>query len=487
MNSLTSSTPHLVQTLTSSLSQSTSPSESILALNCFNSYLSAGQLSHPELSILYPLLISHLSNPDTIVSACSAIEELIERSNGFSTTGGGGSGVTKFMNRSRCSELIEGWVSSQYVTSLIHSTVQEAREEGGAADEVDDDALAIFKLITTLSEYFISTYLFDAAPTTPNTPASLTLLSPPIHTLLSILITLTTFPGNSPDSSYTINELSNGSWMALQEYGADQGYTLNGIKEGGERGMREWEVYKGVFKALSEGLRARAVRPELREFMSWPKGSSARSAYSRRSCGLIRDTLSNRYQRCVQSLSKYGSDRYCSILLLCSEGGDASVVDRVSESADQRGSSSRGDRWFRGESALDSLSLYQQLIGLVNMTQGVGSYLLHSQLSIRMRSRHSTLKFPFLLDFLDRFHIYDPHLNLSILPILFLPSRSTPNPALSPSLPPNNLPQTTRILLNLVPLVPRSSMPSSSYSIRRLLFTRTQIDRTSREEFERSL
>ena len=179
------------------------------------------------------------------------------------------------MNRSRCSELIEGWVSSQYVTSLIHSTVQEAGEEGGAADEVDDDALAIFKLITTLSEYFISTYLFDAAPTTPNTPASLTLLSPSIHTLLSILITLTTFPGNSPDSSYTINELSSGSWLALQEYGADQGYTLNGVKEGGEQGMREWEVYKGVFKALSEGLRTRAVRPKLREFTSWPKGSSA--------------------------------------------------------------------------------------------------------------------------------------------------------------------------------------------------------------------
>jgi len=277
LDSLTSSTPHLVQTLTSSLSQSSSPSESILALNCFNSYLSAGQLSHTELTTLYPLLISHLSNPNTIVSACSAIEELIERSNGFSSLGGGGgggggSGVTKFMNRSRCSELIEGWVTSPYVTSLLHSTVQEAREEGGAADEVDDDAMAIFKLITTLSEYFISTYLFDSAPSLPNSPPSLTLLSPPIHTLLSILITLTTFPGNSPDSSYAINELSNGSWLALQEYGADQGFTLNGVKEGGEQGMREWEVYKGVFKALSEGLRTRAVRPKLTEFTSWPKG-----------------------------------------------------------------------------------------------------------------------------------------------------------------------------------------------------------------------
>jgi len=77
------------------------------------------------------------------------------------------------MNRSRCSELIEGWVSSPYVTSLLHSTVQEAREEGGAADEVDDDAMAIFKLITTLSEYFISTYLFDPAPSLPNSPPSL--------------------------------------------------------------------------------------------------------------------------------------------------------------------------------------------------------------------------------------------------------------------------------------------------------------------------
>ncbi|GAA6015280.1 hypothetical protein JCM11491_000997 [Sporobolomyces phaffii] len=263
MDSLRSSTPHLVQTLTTSLSPTASPSESTLALSCFNSYLSAGQLSHVELSTLYPLLISHLSNPLTIVAACSAIEELVERSNGFSSSGGG-SGVTKFMNRSRCTELIEGWVASQYVTELTRVTVEEALEE------TEDEAMAVFKLVSTLAEYFISTYLFDPPPPSPTAATPLTLLSPAVHTLLSMLITLSTFPGHSQDSSYAVNELANGSWMALQEYGADLGFTLNGQIEPG-RSQEEWQVYKGVWEALQRGLTNRAVRPKIDEFEAWPK------------------------------------------------------------------------------------------------------------------------------------------------------------------------------------------------------------------------
>ncbi|GAA5841296.1 hypothetical protein JCM3766R1_005019 [Sporobolomyces carnicolor] len=265
MSSLSSSTPHLVDTLTASLAPSatTSPSESILALSCFNSYLSAGQLSHLDLTTLYPLLIHHLTKSETIVAACSALEELVERSNGYSSSG---SGVTKFMNRQRVTDLIEGWVCSDYVRETTRLAVEEASED------VEDEPMAVFKLICTLAEYFISTYLFDPPPVSSTTSTSppLTLLSPATHTLFSILVALSTFPGHSPDSSYAINELPTGSWMALQEYGADLGFTLNGqIEEG--RTEEEWVVYKGVWNALKDGLRRRAVRPRLAEFETWPK------------------------------------------------------------------------------------------------------------------------------------------------------------------------------------------------------------------------
>ncbi|GAA5940498.1 uncharacterized protein JCM15063_002352 [Sporobolomyces koalae] len=264
MSSLSSSTPHLVQTLETSLASTntTTSTEAVLALSCFNSYLSAGQLSHVELTTLYPLLISHLSNSNTIVAACSAVEELVERSNGLS---GSGSGVTKFMNRNRCSELIENWVTSPYVADLVRTAVNDA---GEGADDVDDDAIAVFKLICTLAEYFISTYLFEPPPAAANS-APLTLLSPSVHTMLSFLITLSTFPGHSPDSSYTINEFPTGAWLALQEYGADEGFTLNGSVEAEKEG--QWQVYKGVWTALKDGLRSRAVKPPLSQFSTWPK------------------------------------------------------------------------------------------------------------------------------------------------------------------------------------------------------------------------
>lgn len=159
-------------------------------------------------------------------------------------------------------------VCSSYVTEMTRATIEEASED------VEDEPLAVFKLICTLAEYYISTYLFDPPPPSASTATSappLTLLSPSVHTLFSLLISLSTFPGHSPDSSYTINELPTGSWMALQEYGADVGFTLNGQFEEGW-GEAEWQVYKGIWNALKDGLRNRAVRPKLSEFQTWPKG-----------------------------------------------------------------------------------------------------------------------------------------------------------------------------------------------------------------------
>ncbi|GAA5900459.1 hypothetical protein JCM5296_001552 [Sporobolomyces johnsonii] len=268
MASLTSSTPHLVTTLTSSLSPSSSPSEINLALSCFVAYLNAGQLSHPELTTLYPLLTLHLASPSTVIAACSAIEELIERSSGLS----GSAGVTRFMNRQRTNDLIVGWATGQFVHSLTQQAIADASEGG----EPDDEAIAVFKLLCTLAEHFISSFLFEPPPassasSTLAPPLSLT--SPATHQLLTLLLALTTFPGYSPDASYMINELPTGCWMALQEFGADEGLVFGeGDGREGRHGREaEWEVYKGVFGALATGLRERAIRPREDEFGTWPK------------------------------------------------------------------------------------------------------------------------------------------------------------------------------------------------------------------------
>ncbi|GAA5962607.1 hypothetical protein JCM21900_001273 [Sporobolomyces salmonicolor] len=268
MASLASSIPHLVTTLSSSLSPTSSASEINLALSCFVAYLNAGQLSHPELTTLYPLLASHLASPSTVIAACSAIEELIERSSGLS----GSAGVTRFMNRQRTHDLVVGWATGPFVHSLMQQAIADASEGG----EPDDEAIAVFKLLCTLSEHFISSFLFQAAPASSGSSAlapPLSLTSPATHQLLTLLLALTTFPGYSPDASYRINELPTGCWMALQELGADEGLVLGegDGREGRQGREAEWEVYKGVFSALATGLRERATRPREEEFGTWPK------------------------------------------------------------------------------------------------------------------------------------------------------------------------------------------------------------------------
>ncbi|GAA5991594.1 hypothetical protein JCM11641_004016 [Rhodosporidiobolus odoratus] len=263
MSSLSSTIPYLVSTLSSSL-QSSTPSEVNSALTCFTSFLNAGQLSHPELTALYPLFLPHLSNPSTIVATCSAVEEVIERSSGLSGSGGG---VTKFINRQRTNELVDGWANSPFVLGVVASAVQDANE--GA--EPDDEAMAVFKLFATLSEHFIS-ILFDPPPASSSASIpTLTLTSPATHTLLSTLLSLTTFPGHTSES-YTISELTSGSWMALQELGGDEGLVAGPGqgREGREGKEQEWAVYKGVFEALSAGLRRRGRRVEEGEWGSWP-------------------------------------------------------------------------------------------------------------------------------------------------------------------------------------------------------------------------
>ncbi|GAA5886599.1 hypothetical protein JCM6882_005828 [Rhodosporidiobolus microsporus] len=284
MSSLSSTTPHLVSMLSSSLA-SPSPTEVTAALSCFVSYLNAGLLSHPELTTLYPLFLPHLSNPSTVIAACSAVEELVERSSGLS----GSSGVTKFINRQRTNELVAGWANSPFVQGVVQSAVADAHE----GSEPDDEALAVFKLVCTLADHFIS-LLFDPPPpsavSSSAAPTVLTLTSPETHTLLRTLLSLSTFPGHSPES-YAVNELPSGAWMALQEYGADEGLVSGpgDGREGREGREQEWEVYRAVFEGLAGELRERARRPTEGEVAGWPK--DIRDAFRIYRSGTLSDTL----------------------------------------------------------------------------------------------------------------------------------------------------------------------------------------------------
>ena len=127
MSSLSSTIPHLVSTLSSSLTSS-SASEVNSALACFVSYLNAGQLSHTELTTLYPLLLPPLSNPSTVIAACSAVEELVERSAGLSQNISGSSSATRFVNRLRTTELITSWATGPYVSSCLLYTSPSPRD-----------------------------------------------------------------------------------------------------------------------------------------------------------------------------------------------------------------------------------------------------------------------------------------------------------------------------------------------------------------------
>ncbi|GAA5825370.1 hypothetical protein JCM11251_006954 [Rhodosporidiobolus azoricus] len=284
MSSLSSTTPHLVSTLSSSLASS-SPAEINAALTCFISYLNAGLLSHPELATLYPLFLPHLASPSTVIAACSAVDELVERSSGLS----GSSGITKFINRQRTNELVAGWANSAFVQQVVQQAVNDAHE----GSEPDDEALAVFKLVCTLADHFIS-LIFDPPPASSaaSSPAvmHLSLTSPETLQLLHTLLTLSTFPGHTPES-YSVNDLPSGAWMALQEYGADEGL-ISGPgdgREGREGREQEWEVYKAVFERLAEGLRERGRRPGEEEVRGWPK--DIRDAFRIYRSSTLSDTL----------------------------------------------------------------------------------------------------------------------------------------------------------------------------------------------------
>ncbi|GAA5940738.1 hypothetical protein JCM3775_004883 [Rhodotorula graminis] len=273
MSSLSSTIPHLVSTLSSSLTSS-SPSEITSALACFVSYLNAGQLSHTELTTLYPLLLPHLSNTSTVIAACTAVEELVERSAGLSQNISGSSSATRFVNRQRTSELVTGWATGPFVASILSSAVQDARD----GSEPDDETLAVFKLVATLADHLISTLLFDPPPSSSSSAAGLdpsyilTLRHSAVHALLSVLLEMSAFPGHSAES-YAVNELAQGAWLNLQELGADEGFVAGpGDGREGRTGKEdEWSVYRGVWEALAGKVRERATRPAEDEVRGWPK------------------------------------------------------------------------------------------------------------------------------------------------------------------------------------------------------------------------
>ncbi|GAA6053966.1 hypothetical protein JCM3770_004645 [Rhodotorula araucariae] len=292
MSSLASTIPHLVSTLASSLTSSSS-SEVNSALACFVSYLNAGQLSHTELTTLYPHILPHLSNPSTAIAACSAIEELVERSSGLSdySTGSSSSSVTRFINRQRTTDLITGWATGPFVASVLASAISDAKD----GSEPDDEALAVFKLATTLADHHISTFLFDAPPAGSGDPAALlTLRHPALHALLALLLELSAFPGHSAES-YAVNELPQGAWLNLQELGADEGLVAGpGDGREGRKGREEdWSVYKGVWEALAAKLAERATRPPEGEVKVWPK--DVRDAFRVYRSTILSDTAQYAY------------------------------------------------------------------------------------------------------------------------------------------------------------------------------------------------
>lgn len=229
--------------------------------------LDAGILQHAELATLYPLLLPRLSDLGCAVSACSAVEEIVERSSGVTS----GLGLTRFVGRQKVEELITGWVASTFV----RETMQDVLER----EDVDDDALAVMRLVCAIAEHFVGSYLFEPPPAASTVPA-LTLTSPETVHLLQLLLMITTFPGHSGES-YTVNELATGVWMSLQEEASDRGLVCGpgDGREGRTGHEHEWGVIQPVFQALADGLRARAKRPPPPVFATWPKGASRGALY----------------------------------------------------------------------------------------------------------------------------------------------------------------------------------------------------------------
>ncbi|SCV73668.1 BQ2448_6098 [Microbotryum intermedium] len=267
MGSLTSSTPMIVSTLSSSLSLPPSPttfSEINSALQCFHSFLLASQFIHTDLDTLYPLILAHLHDPWTRSNAITQIEELIDRSSGTSSS----VGISRYMSRIKTQHLLTEWACSSSVIDTIQQALVD--QDTAMAYAEDDDFFSILRLLSTLGEHFIS-FLFSPLPPASNIPA-LTLQSPQVQTFLHLLITVTLYPGHSMEV-YKINELTEGCWMALQEEASDVGLVF-GEGEGreGRRGRElDWQVVGGVFRALLEGLRGRARRVDEGEYKGWTK------------------------------------------------------------------------------------------------------------------------------------------------------------------------------------------------------------------------
>lgn len=246
-------------TITNSL-QSSNHQEIIAALECFIEFLNSNQLSHNELTIIYPFILPHLYQSQTIASACAALEEIIERSSGITTST---AGVTRFMSRSKTEELVTNWVASQVVAAIITAAVTE--------QEVNEEINAVMRLLCAIGEHFVG-FLFIEVPPSSSLP-SLTLSSPSTLHLLQLILAITLFPGHE---SYQTNELGNGVWLALQEECSDIGLVKGSGdgREGREGKEADWQTVESIFVALANGLRLRCEWPKKEVLDTWPKGQS---------------------------------------------------------------------------------------------------------------------------------------------------------------------------------------------------------------------
>ncbi|KAI5481218.1 Importin 13 [Pseudohyphozyma bogoriensis] len=259
MTRLASSHSHVVSTLSSSLSSADSYAEVNSALSCFSAFLIAGQIPHASLSTLYPLLLPPLSVAETAVEACAAVQEVIERSSGYSP----GAPMTRFVSRPLTDELITGWVCSPWVKSIIAGAVEE--------QEAEDEALAVMKLVCAIAEHAL-TYIFKPGTSTHSTHRFLTLESPEILELFRLVLAVTCFPGYATES-FSTGELGLGVWMSLQEECSDEGLVSGDGDTREGRGGREaeWPVVRTIFGALADALRQRATWPASETYKTLPK------------------------------------------------------------------------------------------------------------------------------------------------------------------------------------------------------------------------
>jgi len=265
LETVTKSIPAVTATLAASLASATaSAQERNAALRSFTSLLLAGQLNHACLDQLYPLLLSHLLSPDTVVTACAAVSELVERSSGVS----GGLGVTKFVSRQKCYELVVHWVCSSFVRQAVQDMVEDS--------EADDDTYAIMQLVVAIGELFID-FLFSPPPQAAAALApgqlSLTLGSAETSTFFQLLLAMSGFTGYTPDH-YQVNVLPDMCWNSLQENCSEEGLVCGpGPGREGRVGREaDWPVVKAVFEALAGVQRRRAQWPTREVVRTWPGG-----------------------------------------------------------------------------------------------------------------------------------------------------------------------------------------------------------------------